>query len=120
MTTFYELAKQKLATRPALNDYEFQQSIKTLTQWIEENYKPEEPYMLLCREQNDYTIFTYNSGNPVHFAEELMYLAKSRGAIVAAEKSTEECSDKYEFWVRFGNEIYLYYLFPCSDFFVNC
>jgi hypothetical protein len=49
-----------------------------------------------------------------------MYLAKSRGAIVAAEKSTEECSDKYEFWVRFGNEIYLYYLFPCSDFFVNC
>lgn len=72
-------------------------------------------FMLLCREQYDFTLFDFKSNEKTIFSiskanKELYECLKNRGEIKSIELT--EKKDAIEIWLAVDKEAFCYYLFP--------
>ena len=80
--------------------------------------------MLLCRERYDFTIFHLyekQNSNPCKIAvTELIDLLNNRGNILSIEKDSNTINNAWEIWLEIDKEIFVYYLFNCDDWVIQC
>lgn len=117
----YELNKQALAKNNSLTEEEINNIKPQIEEWF--NWQIDGYAILLCRERYDFTIFhLYEKANPnppAVAASELIETLKNRGQILSIEKDTT--NDKaWEIWIKIENEIFVYYLFNCDDWVIEC
>jgi hypothetical protein len=77
--------------------------------------------MLLCREQNDYTVFNLDGKSitaPHMAAREALGCCIDRGEVMSIEKTEDGIA--YEIWIMIDNEPYCYYLFPYDQAVIEC
>jgi ubiquitin C-terminal hydrolase len=76
--------------------------------------------MLLCRERYDFTVFhlyeKLNRNPPEAAAKELIDVLKNRGKILSIEKF----ANYWEIWLAIDEEAFVYYLFNCDDWVIQC
>lgn len=115
--TVYEMAKSAANAEIKMGKPALAQKKKVLTQFFENQQN--KYFMLLCKEQSDYTIFRF-LGNR-HKEEESKEAAAilvdeclmNRGDVIAIEEADIPCT--FEIWLRIDGENYLYYLFPYDN-----
>lgn len=77
--------------------------------------------MLLCREQNDYTVFALDSTSitaPHFAAREALGCCTDRGEVYSIDKTEDGVA--YEIWINIDDEPYCYYLFPYDQAVIEC
>ena len=90
---------------PTLSDDKIKEAIETVDDFLTDGKKY---YMLLCKEQAYYTLFSREEDALETFGEVVIDCLKFRGDIVAFEPN----ADGYiEFWVKELGEAYCYLLF---------
>ena len=115
--TVYEMAKGAASAEAKMGKPALAQKKKLLTQFFERQQN--KYFMLLCKEQSDYTIFRFLGEK--HKEEESKEAAAilvdecliNRGDVIAIEEA--EMPDTFEIWLRIDGENYLYYLFPYDN-----
>ena len=115
--TVYEMAKSAANAEVKMGKPALAQKKKILTQFFENQQN--KYFMLLCKEQSDYTIFRF-LGNK-HRVEESEAAAAilvdecliNRGDVIAIEEA--DIPQAFEIWLRIDGENYLYYLFPYDN-----
>lgn len=117
----YDMNKQVMLKQPPLGRLEIDNKKLDLEQWF--NWQLDGYAMLLCRERYDFTIFhlyELQNPNPPRVAvNELIEVLKNRGKILSIEKEIN--NDKiWEIWLKIDKEAYVYYLFNCDDFVIQC
>lgn len=120
--TIYDLNKQALLSQEPFTEQEIkdiQPKLETWFNWTLDGYA-----MLLCRERYDFTVFhLYENQNPYPPAiavKELIEVLKNRGEILSIEKDSEVMNNAWEIWLRIDNEAFVYYLFQCDDWVIEC
>lgn len=115
----YDLNKQIMKNKTPINHLELvpiQLKVEDWFNWEVDNYA-----MLLCREQNDYTIFhLYENQNPnpcAIAASEFIGCLTNRGDILSIDETEDRV---WECWIKIGEEPYCYYLFPYDDAVIEC
>lgn len=115
----YDLNKQIMKNKTPINHLELipiQLKVEDWFNWEVDNYA-----MLLCREQNDYTIFhLYENQNPnpcAIAASEFIGCLTDRGDILSIDKTEDGA---WECWIKIGEEPYCYYLFPYDNAVIEC
>lgn len=77
--------------------------------------------MLLSNERRDYTVFHLyekeNPNPPAIAASELIGCLTDRGKIISIDKRED---GNYEIWLRIDGEDFMYMLFPCDSFVIEC
>jgi hypothetical protein len=110
--TLYELNKAAVATEKPLKSYEIKDKLKEIQKFLvlSSNYY----FMLLCREEYDFTLFNLLDKEDSTLAQatkDLKECLQNRGEIISIDLT--ENKDAYEIWIRKDNNgIYAYYLFP--------
>jgi hypothetical protein len=94
-----------------------------LEQWF--NWQLDGYAMLLCRERYDFTVFhLYQKANPNPpkiAASELIEVLQNRGKILSIEKAnTHLMNNAWEIWMDINGEAFVYYLFNCDDWVIEC
>lgn len=69
-------------------------------------------FMLLCRQDNNYTLFNFKNKDYKLAKEELYLCLKNRGKVL----SIQETEDKgaFEIWIKDFRDVWCYYIFPCD------
>ena len=123
--TLYDFNKQILSKQKKLNQFEIDQIKSEIEEWF--NWQIDGYAMLLCRERYDFTIFHLyekQNSNPCKIAvTELIDLLKNRGEILSIEKDTTNSymtNNAWEIWLEIDKEIFVYYLFNCDDWVIQC
>ncbi len=116
--TVYDVNKQAYNMAFPLNEFDTNQKVFELKEWMEENQKTF--FMLLSNERRDYTFFKARPGRYLACAEEVVEILKERGKILDGRFHTEE-KDSYEFWIRdsIDGENYFFLFFPAEQFFID-
>lgn len=113
----YGINKQIMSQVNPLEKDLLQQEIGNVSAWfgskIENKY-----FMLLCNERKDYTIFNTEQHNYAYAASELLACLEERGNVLSIDYDHE--FHYYEIWVRDDTDTYMYLLFPCNDFVIEC
>lgn len=115
LMTLYEMSKQIVANLPIRQTPTELESCKKILR----KFKHLGYYMLLCREENDYTVIRVRKAkNPDKFEDLIIELLQSRGDI----KDIDYDSDKnsLECWVQKEDKIMMYKLFPYSWGVIEC
>ena len=115
LMTLYEMSKQIVANLPIRQTPAELESCKKILR----KFKHLGYYMLLCREENDYTVIRVRKAkNPDKFEDLIIELLQSRGDI----KDIDYDSDKnsLECWVQKEDKIMMYKLFPYSWGVIEC
>lgn len=117
--TLYDINKQMSKELPPLPQLAIAAKQKELEDWF--NLQLDGYAMLLSNERHDYTIFhLYEEANPnpsAIAASELIGCLTDRGDIISIDKLED---DNYEIWIRIDDEDFMYMLFPCDDFVIEC
>ncbi len=118
--TLYDFNKQIIVQQKKLNKTQIKKIELELEEWF--NWQLDAYAMLLCRERHDYTIFhLYEKGgniNPPAIAvKELIETLNNRGEILSIEKTKDK---NWEIWIKINKEAFVYYLFNCDDFIIEC
>ena len=120
--TLYDFNKQILSKQKKLNQFEIDQIKSEIEEWF--NWQIDGYAMLLCRERYDFTIFHLyekQNSNPCKIAvTELIDLLKNRGEILSIEKDFNIINNAWEIWLEIDKEIFVYYLFNCDDWVIQC
>jgi hypothetical protein len=120
--TLYDFNKQILSKQKKLNQFEIDQIKSKIEEWF--NWQIDGYAMLLCRERYDFTIFHLyekQNSNPCKIAvTELIDLLNSRGNILSIEKDSNTMNNAWEIWLEIDKEIFVYYLFNCDDWVIQC
>lgn len=115
----YDINKQLMATMPEITDAEINLITPQLEEWF--NWKLDGYAMLLCRERYDFTVFhLYEKQNPYPqkvAVSELFELLKERGKILSIEKADEI---SWEIWIKIDEEAFVFYLFGCDKWIIEC
>lgn len=115
----YDINKQLMATMPEMTDAEINLITPQLEEWF--NWKLDGYAMLLCRERYDFTVFhLYEKQNPYPqkvAVSELFELLKERGKILSIEKADEI---SWEIWIKIDEEAFVFYLFGCDKWIIEC
>lgn len=118
----YDMNKQAMLSQPVLTKEQIDKIKPDLEDWF--NWTLDGYAMLLCRERYDFTIFHLyekENPNPPQIAvTELIDLLKNRGKILSIEKDSETINNAWEIWVKIGGEAFVYYLFECDDWVIEC
>jgi hypothetical protein len=118
----YELNKQAMVTHPIMKNSKIEKIKPDLEEWF--NWKIDGYVMLLCRERYDFTVFhlyAKENPNPPKIATaELIELLKERGKILSIEKDSNTINNAWEIWLKIGEEAFVYYLFGCDDWVIEC
>ena len=123
MGTLYDLNKNVILQQ---NQQMSKEEIKKVSEDIENwfNQIIDGYAMLLCRERYDFTVFhlyELENPNPCKIAvSELIDLLKFRGKIMSIEKSTTAFNNAWEIWLKIKDDVFVYYLFPCDDWVIEC
>lgn len=116
--SLYESNQQLINGLPTLNDEQIAQSKIKMKKWLLENN--DRYYMLLCKDYNYYTVFTYEHGAINDMVESVTEIAFELGEIKVME---EDSSSAFAFWIKIENNRtealddtqnlpYCFYLFP--------
>ena len=120
--TLYDFNKQILSKQKKLNQFEIDQVKSEIEEWF--NWQIDGYAMLLCRERYDFTIFHLyekQNSNPCKIAvTELIDLLNNRGNILSIEKDSNTMNNAWEIWLEIDKEIFVYYLFNCDDWVIQC
>ena len=120
--TLYDFNKQMLSKQKKLNQFEINQIKPEIEEWF--NWQIDGYAMLLCRERYDFTIFHLyekQNSNPCKIAvTELIDLLNNRGNILSIEKDSNTINNAWEIWLEIDKEIFVYYLFNCDDWVIQC
>lgn len=120
--TLYDFNKQILSKQKKLNQFEIDQIKSEIEEWF--NWQIDGYAMLLCRERYDFTIFHLyekQNSNPCKIAvTELIDLLNNRGNILSIEKDSNTMNNAWEIWLEIDKEIFVYYLFNCDDWVIQC
>lgn len=120
--TLYDFNKQILSKQKKLNQFEIDQIKLKIEEWF--NWQIDGYAMLLCRERYDFTIFHLyekQNSNPCKIATtELIDLLNNRGNILSIEKDSNTMNNAWEIWLEIDKEIFVYYLFNCDDWVIQC
>jgi len=120
--TLYDFNKQILSKQKKLNQFEIDQIKSKIEEWF--NWQIDGYAMLLCRERYDFTIFHLyekQNSNPCKIAvTELIDLLNNRGNILSIEKDSNTMNNAWEIWLEIDKEIFVYYLFNCDDWVIQC
>lgn len=115
----YDINKQLMATMPEMTDAEIDLITPQLEEWF--NWTLDGYAMLLCRERYDFTVFhLYEKQNPYPqkvAVSELFELLKERGKILSIEKADEI---SWEIWIKIDEEAFVFYLFGCDKWVIEC
>jgi hypothetical protein len=115
----YDLNKQIMKNKTPINHLELVPIQLKVEDWF--NWKVDNYAMLLCREQNDYTIFhLYENQNPnpcAIAASEFIGCLIDRGDILSIDETEDGA---WECWIKIGEEPYCYYLFPYDNAVIEC
>lgn len=118
----YDMNKQAMLSQPVLTKEQIDKIKPDLEDWF--NWTLDGYAMLLCRERYDFTIFHLyekENPNPPQIAvTELIDLLKNRGKILSIEKDSETMNNAWEIWVKIDGEAFVYYLFGCDDWVIEC
>ena len=118
--TLYEINKNVIsANAEPINKPKLAKAKKELEEWF--NWQIDGYAMLLCRERYDFTVFHLyekeNPNPPQVATEELIDCLKNRGKIISISKDEE---NKFEIWLLIDGQAFLYYLFGCDDWVIEC
>ncbi len=117
----YDMNKQIMKKQKPLENLEIDNIKLDLEQWF--NWQLDGYAMLLCRERYDFTVFhlyELQNPNPPRVAtNELIDVLKNRGKILSIEKDINN-NKIWEIWLKIDKEPYVYYLFNCDDFVIQC
>ena len=120
--TLYDFNKQILSKQKKLNQFDIDQIKPEIEEWF--NWQIDGYAMLLCRERYDFTIFHLyekQNSNPCKIAvTELIDLLNNRGNILSIEKDSNTINNAWEIWLEIDKEIFVYYLFNCDDWVIQC
>ena len=120
--TLYDFNKQILLKQEKLNQLDIEKIKPKLEEWF--NWQIDGYAMLLCREKYDFTVFHLyekQNSNPCKIAvTELIDLLKNRGEILSIEKDSNIINNAWEIWLEIDKEIFVYYLFNCDDWVIQC
>lgn len=120
--TLYDFNKQIMSNQKKLNESDLKIIKSELEEWF--NWQIDEYAMLLCRERYDFTVFhlyeNQNPNPPEIAAIELINLLKNRGNILSIEKDSNVLNNAWEIWLEIDKEIFVYYLFNCDDWVIQC
>ena len=118
----YDMNKQAMLSQPVLTKEQIDEIKPDLEDWF--NWTLDGYAMLLCRERYDFTVFhLYEKENPDPpqiAVTELIDLLKNRGKILSIEKDSETMNNAWEIWVKIDGEAFVYYLFGCDDWVIEC
>ncbi len=77
--------------------------------------------MLLSNERHDYTVFhLYESQNEnpcAIAASECIGCCTDRGQLISIDQNDDK---NWEIWIRINGEDFMYMLFPCDSFVIEC
>ena len=116
--TMYELNKVAMNKLEPLTSYEKENKSKELKSFFMRN-SSEKYFMLMCKEQSDYTIFHIpdikRSGIAV---KELFEFCDVRGKLLSIDPAKD--SNAFEIWIKDNDEAFVYYLFPYTAGVIEC
>ena len=109
----YDINKSAMLSMPVLSE----EQLVGKSQLIEDffNNKDADYYMLLCKEQVDYTLFWdehYENSIKEHI-EDIYVCLNNRGEIISID--LDEQGGAIEFWIKIDNELYCYLFFPYDE-----
>jgi len=124
--TLYDFNKQAMLNEKPLKKSRIEKYIKPqLEDWF--NWTLDGYAMLLCRERYDFTVFhlyeKQNPNPPAIAASELIEVLQNRGIILSMEKTgsvVDKNGQAWEIWIKIDDEAFVYYLFGCDDFVIEC
>jgi hypothetical protein len=112
-TSLYDLNKQLVKqNEKELKSYELKQGLKKVKSLLTKY--PDKYFMLLCREQYDFTLFVLNNKESETLNTTLTDLQEcltNRGSIYSIEFATES-QEAIEVWINVDEEMRAYYFFP--------
>ena len=120
--TLYDFNKQMMLKQSKLSSSEIDSIKSELEEWF--NWQIDGYAMLLCRERYDFTVFHLyekQNSNPCKIAvTELIDLLKNRGKILSIEKDSNVINNAWEIWLKIDENTFVYYLFNCDDWVIQC
>lgn len=111
MGTLYDMNKIAVSKEKPLSNKEFAQKLYDIKQFCISC--PDQYFMLLNRENYDFTLF--NLGKTIHKINKIIYddlkeCLQNRGKVISIDLT--ENKDAYEIWIKINNEVFVYYFFP--------
>ena len=120
--TLYDFNKQAVLGQGRLSKSKLKAIEPELEEWF--NWQIDGYAMLLCRERYDFTVFhlyeKQNANPPKVAVTELIDLLKNRGKILSIEKDSNTINNAWEIWLEIDGEAFVYYLFNCDDWVIQC
>ena len=120
--TLYDFNKQVILNQGHMGKSSIERLKPELEEWF--NWQIDGYAMLLCRERYDFTVFhlyeKQNPNPPQIAVTELIDLLKSRGKILSIEKDSDIMNNAWEIWLEIDEEAFVYYLFNCDDWVIQC
>ena len=115
LMSLYDASKQIVAQLPARKTAAELEPCKQLLR----KFKHLGYYMLLCREENDYTVVRVRKAkNPDNFEDLIVELLESRGDIKDIDYDTDKKS--LECWIQKEDKVMMYKLFPYNWGVIEC
>ena len=120
MGNLYDMNKQLMMNAPALTAEQTIEKEPALQEWFREHFR-KQYFMLLCKEQSDYTIFNLDKTSSWHIpqpgcveaaAADVIDCMLNRGQLLAIELQEDGV---WELWIRNDEGCFAYYLFPYGD-----
>lgn len=120
MGNLYEMNKQLMAAAPALTAEQTMEKEPTLTKWFTDHFC-QQYFMLLCKEQSDYTIFNLDKTSTWHTprtgvaeqaAADVIDCMLNRGVLLSIDLQDDGV---WELWIRNREGCFAYYLFPYGN-----
>ena len=109
----YDMNKNAMSSMKPLSAYSLRKELEKVEKYFREN---KDYFMLLCREQNDYTIFKFTEKTVESVKEMAIILGEcltNRGGVLSIDK--HDLGPALEIWLRIDEENYVYYLFPYDE-----
>lgn len=111
--TLYDMNKNAMSSQKPLSNYALRNELDKAKRYFQDN---KEYFMLLCREQNDYTIFKISEKTIEKINEAASILGEcltNRGDVLSIDK--HDLGPALEIWLRIDGENFVYYLFPYDE-----
>lgn len=107
MGTLYQVNKNLLMTEKAMTRDALRQAYKKIKKFFIET--KDQYFMLLCREQYDFTLFNFTNKENIKI-KDLEECLTNRGEVICIDLT--ENKDAFEIWLNIHDEPFAYYLFP--------
>lgn len=111
--TLYDMNKNAMNAEKPMSAYALRNRLDLVKKYFQDN---KEYFMLLCREQNDYTIFKISEKTVEKINEAASILGEcliNRGEVLSIDK--HDLGPALEIWLRINGENFVYYLFPYDE-----